>query len=509
MPVPNTDLLEMILRDCAGARPGPWYPADYVQATGVARDALDAALDQLRMAGLVTLTDWVQGKGQGYALTSAGQIVLERPRLLERLRAGVIPRPQAPRPRFQEERAPGLARTKAVRDALLDRPRPVVTLGLIAANLLMFLVGMAMAQQRGAVNAYLATSLGGKGGEPDPADIQVAEIRHIQGALYRQALLQRSGWWRLVATFFLHVGVVHLVVNMFFLYRMGPQLEQLLGWWRFLLVYMISGLTGSCAAMIFDPRTSPIGASGALCGILAAMLAWVYVNRPYLPRDLAATWIRGILTNVILIVFISLIPGISWSGHFGGGVGGLLAALPLTYNRFGEGPQRWLGLIGALLVPVAAVGWLAQSLAPKTEVERAQQQIAPLFLRAQDIATEAFKQVEPLCQQAQTKKKLDPEALHAALNEAEAARNQLQGLVGTLPSPEEYEDPRIRAALGFANRYVETWIRLFDRFHRAGTSPGGLTAPEAAAVRRLYSRVAEIFDQMDVSVLGLVKTKKQ
>src|SRR5262249_46071369 len=128
MATPTTDLLEIILRECAGTRPQPWYPYDYARDTGLPRDALDEPLDRLRLGGLVRLADWVQGKGQGYTLTPAGERVLARPRLLDRLREGVVPRAEPPAPRFQEEQVPGLERARAVRDALLDRSRPVATL---------------------------------------------------------------------------------------------------------------------------------------------------------------------------------------------------------------------------------------------------------------------------------------------------------------------------------------------------------------------------------------------
>ncbi len=74
--------LESILRLCAAKAPDPWYPSGYAKETGTPRDSLDPYLDQLRMAGLVRLTDWVSGHGQGYALTPAGEDVLKNPRQL-------------------------------------------------------------------------------------------------------------------------------------------------------------------------------------------------------------------------------------------------------------------------------------------------------------------------------------------------------------------------------------------------------------------------------------------
>src|SRR4051794_508507 len=100
----HTELLEMILRECAAAQTHPWYPAAFAKATGVPREPLDASLDQLRLSGLVKLTPWVAGQGQGYQLTPHGAEVLQQPRLLARLRAGDVPEPR------QEAEAPVVER---------------------------------------------------------------------------------------------------------------------------------------------------------------------------------------------------------------------------------------------------------------------------------------------------------------------------------------------------------------------------------------------------------------
>src|SRR5262245_12716127 len=95
--------LELILRQCAAAAPSPWYPASYAETAGIARDQLDAHLDQLRLNGLVQLTKWVSGRGQGYALTPDGVDALHNPRRLAQLRAGHV----APGPGGRDEpRAP-------------------------------------------------------------------------------------------------------------------------------------------------------------------------------------------------------------------------------------------------------------------------------------------------------------------------------------------------------------------------------------------------------------------
>src|SRR5436305_10949068 len=85
--------LETVLRLCESAEPKPWYPRTYCEQNQIARETLDPALDQLRMGGLIELTPWVAGLGQGYALTPSGRALLRNPRGLERLSRGELPRP--------------------------------------------------------------------------------------------------------------------------------------------------------------------------------------------------------------------------------------------------------------------------------------------------------------------------------------------------------------------------------------------------------------------------------
>ena len=92
-----TSLRETLLRQCLAADPVPWYPKDYAQAAGIDREGLYGPLNDLRVANLVQLTDWVAGKGQGYVLTMLGREVLSDPAALAQLRDGA-PRPRRRRP---------------------------------------------------------------------------------------------------------------------------------------------------------------------------------------------------------------------------------------------------------------------------------------------------------------------------------------------------------------------------------------------------------------------------
>ena len=101
------------------------------------------------------------------------------------------------------------------------------------------------------------------------------------GALFASGVFTANGpvmgvahgeWWRLVsARMFLHSGVFHLAVNMYSLYFAGTILEQLIGRWRFVLLYFVAGLAGVGGRARLRPNIPTVGASGAIFGILGAL----------------------------------------------------------------------------------------------------------------------------------------------------------------------------------------------------------------------------------------------
>src|SRR5258707_6413849 len=86
--------LQAILHNCASAAPNPWYPKVFAQSTGIDRDSLDSNLEKLRLAGLIQLTDWIPGSGQGYVLTPEREQLLGRPDLLSRLDSSITVTPR-------------------------------------------------------------------------------------------------------------------------------------------------------------------------------------------------------------------------------------------------------------------------------------------------------------------------------------------------------------------------------------------------------------------------------
>ena len=131
--------------------------------------------------------------------------------------------------------------------------------------------------------------------------------------------------WQLVTSMFTHVELAHIGFNMLALWVLGPQLELALGRTRFLVLYFVSGLAGSAMVMWFaQPYQATLGASGAIFGLMGGLL----VVALKVGGD-----VRGLLTWIgINFVFTFLFIGrISWQGHVGGLVGGMLVAAVLVY----------------------------------------------------------------------------------------------------------------------------------------------------------------------------------
>jgi membrane associated rhomboid family serine protease len=186
-------------------------------------------------------------------------------------------------------------------------------------------------------------------GVSDAAQCQlVGGIRNLE--LHWYAGVATGAPWQLVTSMFTHVQVFHIGFNMLALWFLGPQLELVLGRARFLALYLLSGLAGSAAVYwLSDQNTPTLGASGAIFGLMGALLVIAHKQRADVSQLLV--WI-GI--NAALTFFGS---GISWQGHVGGFVGGVVLAYVLAYApRERRTTYQAAGFAGvAILVVVAFV----------------------------------------------------------------------------------------------------------------------------------------------------------
>jgi membrane associated rhomboid family serine protease len=157
-----------------------------------------------------------------------------------------------------------------------------------------------------------------------------------------------GAWWQLVTSGFTHVTITHIAFNMLALWMIGPQLEQVLGRVRFLALYLVSLLAGSAVVMWAGGEYQlTLGASGAIYGLFGALL----IVARKVGGDMRALW--GLIAVNVLITFA--VPNISWQGHLGGFVGGVLATAILVYAP----RQHRAAYQSAGLIAVAALTFVA------------------------------------------------------------------------------------------------------------------------------------------------------
>jgi membrane associated rhomboid family serine protease len=161
-----------------------------------------------------------------------------------------------------------------------------------------------------------------------------------------------GGWWRLVTSGFLHANVLHIGLNMLILWLIGSPLEEMLGRGRYLLLYFVSLLAGSAGALLQAPHVHTVGASGAIFGLFGALLVLEY----FATGQIVGGQAFGLI--VINLVLSFAFSGISWGGHIGGLVGGILGTLVLA--RFGRGHAAYgrvglLGIAGMVFIGAASV----------------------------------------------------------------------------------------------------------------------------------------------------------
>jgi membrane associated rhomboid family serine protease len=159
-------------------------------------------------------------------------------------------------------------------------------------------------------------------------------------------------YWRLVTSGFLHSGPIHILFNMYLLWILGNMLEPTLGSGRFAALYFTALLCGAFGALVVDPNSSTVGASGAVFGLMGAAAV-----------ELRSRGINPFKTDIGLLIVFNLVLSfvlshISVGGHVGGLVGGVLVGV--AFDIADRQRVRWLAYIACLaLSAIAVLGALA------------------------------------------------------------------------------------------------------------------------------------------------------
>lgn len=189
------------------------------------------------------------------------------------------------------------------------QPEAVCTVGLIVVNVLVFFI----------------LSLFGK--------TEDAYFMLQHGAMYEPYVTESHEYYRLITSLFLHFGIQHLLNNMVLLGALGYQLENEIGKIKFLLVYFISGIGGNLCSLFWNvthgEQVISAGASGAIFGLMGALLYIVIANRGRLGRLSG----RGMAVMVVLSLYFGFTSsGVDNSAHVGGLISGIVAAV-ILYRR--------------------------------------------------------------------------------------------------------------------------------------------------------------------------------
>ena len=195
--------------------------------------------------------------------------------------------------------------------------KPIITVALIIINIIVFALMYMLGN-----GSYDSTTLESFGA-------------------FKRDLILNGQYYRLITSAFIHIGITHLLVNCYSLYVIGRQLESFLGKIKFLVVYLVSALTGSLLSMVFPMRLS-VGASGAIFGLLGSILYFGYNYRVYLGTVLRSQIIPLIIIN-LLIGFI--LPGINNAAHIGGLIGGILITMAIGIKYKSKISQQINGTI--------------------------------------------------------------------------------------------------------------------------------------------------------------------
>jgi rhomboid protease GluP len=196
--------------------------------------------------------------------------------------------------------------------SLLGRRTPVTTLLLVA-------IGLVFAAE---------TALGGS----TNTNVLVALGANVP------PLVWQGQWWRLAAAMFLHIGILHLLFNGWALYQLGALFEILLGSLNLLVVYFVSGIAGSVASLFWTKGLSA-GASGAIFGLMGALIAFLLRR-----REMLTPYAKSLLGQLVLwaginVVFGFSTPGIDNAAHLGGCAAGFLCGLMLQGKAPRPQPQ--------------------------------------------------------------------------------------------------------------------------------------------------------------------------
>ncbi|HAE99969.1 MAG TPA: rhomboid family intramembrane serine protease [Methylophilaceae bacterium] len=203
------------------------------------------------------------------------------------------------------------------------------------------------------VLVFVAMLVGGAGFWHSPNGIQLQ-----WGANFGPAT-QDGEWWRLGTAMFLHFGIVHLLLNSISLWDVGQLVERMYGRWRYISIYLASGLFGNVLSLVVQGNDAVSGgASGAIFGVYGAVLVFLWRERAAITaREFRWLFGGGLVFAIITIVLGFIIPGIDNAAHIGGFLAGVLASISTAKSMKAKKMPAHYAISSALILCIAST-WL-------------------------------------------------------------------------------------------------------------------------------------------------------
>jgi rhomboid protease GluP len=170
--------------------------------------------------------------------------------------------------------------------------------------------------------------------------------------------------WRMLASNYVHIGIIHIFFNMWCLWNLGRLAERIFDRWSYMLVYTASGIAGSLASLWWHPQGIGAGASGAIFGLAGGLIAVLYLGKLPIGREALKPTLRSLLMFAAYNLFFGLVPGIDNAAHFGGLLAGLAIGAVLA-GTVTEPPdirarRRNYVMVATILLLLAANSYLRQ-----------------------------------------------------------------------------------------------------------------------------------------------------
>ena len=165
--------------------------------------------------------------------------------------------------------------------------------------------------------------------------------------------------WRILTANYVHIGILHIALNMWCLWNLGAWGEVIFDRWTYFLTYTTCGLAASISSLWWHPRGVGAGASGAIFGMVGALISALYLGRLGIPRRALRSTLKSLITfTAYNLVFGTLVPGIDNSAHLGGLASGLVLGGILAQDLRARLDQRaarrtWVFLLAAIALLVA------------------------------------------------------------------------------------------------------------------------------------------------------------